>query len=79
MKKILMITTGGTIACIQSDNGLVPKMSSCDIINLMPELKDICTIDTIEIMNIDSSNLSPHHWIIMLIINIFFIFNLQLM
>lgn len=66
MKKILMITTGGTIACIQSDNGLVPKMSSCDIINLMPELKDICTIDTIEIMNIDSSNLSPHHWIIML-------------
>lgn len=66
MKKILMITTGGTIACIPSDNGLVPKISSCDIIDLMPELKDICTIDTIEIMNIDSSNLSPNNWIMMI-------------
>lgn len=66
MKKILMITTGGTIACIPSDNGLVPKISSCDIIDLMPELKDICTIDTIEIMNIDSFNLSPNNWIMMI-------------
>lgn len=66
MKKILMITTGGTIACIPSDNGLVPKISSCDIIDLIPELKDICTIDTIEIMNIDSSNLSPNNWIMMI-------------
>ena len=66
MKKILMITTGGTIACIPSDSGLVPKISSCDIIDMVPELKDICNIDAIEIMNIDSSNLSPNNWIMML-------------
>lgn len=66
MKKILMITTGGTIACIPSDNGLVPKISGCDIIDIVPELKDICNIDTAEIMNIDSSNLSPNNWIMML-------------
>ena len=66
MKKILMIATGGTIACMPSDNGLVPEISGKDIINLVPELKDICNIDVIEIMNIDSSNLSPDNWIMML-------------
>lgn len=66
MKKILMIATGGTIASIPSDNGLVPGLSGNDIINLVPELKDICNIDVMKIMNIDSSNLSPKHWIMML-------------
>lgn len=66
MKNILMITTGGTIACMPSDKGLVPEISGTDIINIVPELKDICCIDTLEIMNIDSSNLSPSNWIIML-------------
>ena len=61
-----MITTGGTIACMPSENGLVPDISGNDIISLVPELKNICTIDTIEIMNIDSSNLSPNNWIMML-------------
>lgn len=66
MKKILMVATGGTIACVPSDDGLVPDLSGKDIINLVPELKDICNIDVIKIMNIDSSNLSPHHWTMML-------------
>ena len=66
MKKILMITTGGTIASIPSNNGLIPEISGKDIISLVPALKHICTIDTIEIMNIDSSNLSPNNWIMML-------------
>lgn len=66
MKKILMIATGGTIACMPSENGLVPSISGKDIVELVPALKNICTIDTAEIMNIDSSNLSPAHYIKML-------------
>lgn len=66
MKKILMIATGGTIASIPSDDGLVPGLSGKDIITLVPELKDMCHIDVTEIMNIDSSNLSPHHWVMMM-------------
>ncbi len=66
MKKILMIATGGTIACIPSDNGLIPSLSGKEIIELVPALQHICTIDIIKIMNIDSSNLSPHNWISML-------------
>ena len=61
-----MITTGGTIASIPSDNGLIPEISGKDIISLMPELKNICTIDTHELLNIDSSNISKKHYILML-------------
>ena len=66
MKKILMITTGGTIASIPSNNGLIPEISGKDIISFMPELKNICTIDTLELLNIDSSNISKKHYILML-------------
>lgn len=61
-----MITTGGTIASIPSNNGLIPKISGKDIISLMPELKNICTIDTLELLNIDSSNIAKKHYILML-------------
>ena len=61
-----MITTGGTIASIPSNNGLIPKISGKDIISFMPELKNICTIDTLELLNIDSSNISKKHYILML-------------
>ena len=61
-----MITTGGTIASIPSDNGLIPEISGKDIISLVPELKNICTIDTLELLNIDSSNISKKHYILML-------------
>ena len=61
-----MITTGGTIACMPSENGLVPGISGNDIISLVPELKNICTIDTLELLNIDSSNISPKHYVLML-------------
>lgn len=66
MKKILMIATGGTISCMPSVNGLVPCLSGKELIELVPSLKNICTIDTVEIMNIDSSNLSPNLCIMML-------------
>ena len=50
-----MITTGGTIASIPSDNGLIPEISGKEIISLMSELKNICTIDTLELLNIDNN------------------------
>lgn len=61
-----MITTGGTIASIPSDNGLIPEISGKEIISLMSELKNICTIDTFELLNIDSSNISKKHYVLML-------------
>lgn len=66
MKNILMIATGGTIASVPSDDGLIPALTGEDIINFVPKLKDICSITAIEIMNIDSSNISPKHYKMMI-------------
>ena len=62
MKKILMLGTGGTIACVPSADGLVPALDGPAMINLVPELEDVCAIETKQILNLDSSNLAPEHW-----------------
>lgn len=62
MKKILMLGTGGTIACVPSADGLVPALDGPAMIKLVPELEDVCTIEAKQILNLDSSNLSPKHW-----------------
>ena len=60
MKKILLITTGGTISSIDSNNGLIQS----DQINLiLTFLKDEFTdIDILPIMTLDSSNIQPEEW-----------------
>ena len=62
MKKILMLGTGGTIACVPSADGLVPDLDGPAKIKLVPELEDVCAIETKQILNLDSSNLAPQHW-----------------
>lgn len=62
MKKILMLATGGTIACVPSADGLVPALDGPVLIRLVPELEEVCTIEAKQILNLDSSNLSPEHW-----------------
>lgn len=62
MKQILMLGTGGTIACIPSADGLVPTLDGPAMIRLVPELEEVCAIETKQILNLDSSNLSPEHW-----------------
>ena len=37
-KKILIITTGGTLACVKSDNGLQPGMSSEEILSYITDI-----------------------------------------
>ena len=62
MKKILMLGTGGTIACVPSADGLVPALDGPAMIKLVPEVEDVCAIETKQILNLDSSNLAPQHW-----------------
>ena len=62
MKRILMLGTGGTIACVPSADGLVPALDGPAMIRLVPELEEVCTIEAKQILNLDSSNLSPVHW-----------------
>jgi len=62
MKKILMLGTGGTIACKRSDQGLKPLLTSDEILSYVPETASFCQADSLQILNIDSTNMQPSHW-----------------
>lgn len=62
MKKILMLGTGGTIACVPSADGLVPALDGRTMVKLVPALAGLCHIDYKQLLNLDSSNISPKHW-----------------
>ena len=63
MKKLLLIGTGGTIACSDSRQGLVPVYSADQLLRFLSDFSSICSIDTMQITNIDSTNIHPDHWI----------------
>lgn len=62
MKKILFIATGGTIASKKSENGLKPQILPSELLAYIPQLKGICDVDTIQLLNLDSTNMEPRHW-----------------
>ncbi len=62
-KKILIIATGGTIACGDGDDGLTPKYNVDELLSFVPRARKLCDIDGQMIMNIDSSNMTPNCWV----------------
>ena len=63
VKRILIITTGGTIASTEGDNGLTPTMSGEALLALLPESFLSSIVAVLPLMNIDSSNMQPENWI----------------
>ena len=63
MKKILLITTGGTIASVQTKTGLLPGLNGDQLLEFIPELKEMCNIDVKSIFSIDSTNVYYKHWL----------------
>jgi L-asparaginase len=59
MKKILLLATGGTIACSQSDGGLTPSFSAEQLLSYIPEISLLCRIEAISLMSVDSTNMTP--------------------
>ena len=45
MKKIIMLTTGGTIASQEGADGLVPMVKGDAMIQMIPKLADFCEIE----------------------------------
>ena len=62
MKKILFIATGGTIASKISDSGLKPQISPQELLSYIPSIKELCEIETCQLLSLDSSNMEPKHW-----------------
>ncbi|MFR4352053.1 MAG: asparaginase [Roseburia sp.] len=61
-KRILLIATGGTIASKKSDNGLKPQITPEELLEYIPQGREICEIEVMQLLNIDSSNMEPVHW-----------------
>ena len=61
-KKILIITTGGTLACVQDEKGLVPGLSSKDILSYISDITDLYDVDFLELFQLDSANIQPSNW-----------------
>ncbi|MBR1974556.1 MAG: asparaginase [Clostridia bacterium] len=63
MKKILLIATGGTIASSLGADGLTPQIAADNLLKYVPEVFDICEPSAMQIYNIDSTNVTPEHWV----------------
>lgn len=59
MRKLLVIGTGGTISCAKGENGLEP---SFPVSELIARIEAPCDIQTEQLFNIDSTNMTPRHW-----------------
>ena len=65
MKRILVIATGGTIASLPTEGGsggLAPALTGAELVARVPLVEELCSIDVVQPMNIDSTNMRPSGW-----------------
>ena len=62
-KKVLIIFTGGTISMKNDEktNAAIPAMTGEDILNLVPEIKDITTLEFINFGMMPGPHMTPDH------------------
>lgn len=61
MKRINLISTGGTIACVPTDNGLAPGLCAKELLDLLGG--EHHEVNCIDLFSMDSSNIQPEEWI----------------
>ena len=61
-KRILLITTGGTIASVHTKDGLAPAGSEV-LQNEIGHLRAYYDIEVCDLMRLDSSNIQPEEWV----------------
>ena len=54
-----------TIASRKSDNGLKPQITPEELIEYIPQVKEICDVEAVQLLNLDSTNMEPSHWKLM--------------
>ena len=62
MKKILMITTGGTIPSVPTSEGLAPSEDNTMVQNVLMNFHEQYDISVRDLMHLDSSNMQPEEW-----------------
>ena len=59
-RRLLFITTGGTIASVRTAQGLRPVLTSEELLAHLPELNDLCSPETLAQ---DCAGRSPRYYI----------------
>lgn len=69
MRNVLVIGTGGTISCAETENGLAPALSVEELIKgigasseLPKGMKSPCKVMAMQFFTLDSTNITPRHW-----------------
>ena len=65
MKRILMLSTGGTIASKPGRDGLEPELTGEELLAALGDLRGKFQIHVRQIMNLDSSNIQAEEWQLM--------------
>ena len=61
-KRILIINTGGTLSSVKGCNGLVPGMSSGDMLEELRMVSRNLELEAEDFCSLDSSNIGPEDW-----------------
>lgn len=62
MKKVLFLSTGGTIASRSSKDGLRPELMAADLLGQIDGLDSRFQIEHLDILDLDSANIQPEQW-----------------
>ena len=65
MKRILLIGTGGTIASEMTAGGLAPELTTEQLLAHIPAIREICRVECVQLLNLDSTSITPQHWLMM--------------
>lgn len=64
-KKLLILTTGGTIASVKTPHGLIPALTSDELLSFLPEISGDFELTTRAVCNLDSTDITPDHWLML--------------
>lgn len=62
MKKILLLTTGGTIASRPTEEGLAPEMDGAGLLDRLGGAAERYQLTIHDLLRLDSSNIQPEEW-----------------
>ena len=62
MKKVLILATGGTIACLTGEAGMAPQSAPPALLGTLDAFSKYYDLTYQVVLNLDSSNIQPEEW-----------------
>ena len=61
-RRVLIISTGGTFNCVQTELGLQPQFNEAELREKLKPVSEECDLSFENLFSIDSANIQPKHW-----------------